>query len=122
MEMKYRVKKKEQMMKPLNFLTPFYLLVTFLLLSCSGKQDVGPLVIDERDQAEILKKTIPIDRVWAGHPVGFSLMTDGDRQYVAYYNEDRHMTVGQRNLDEEVFELLTLPAFDREEGGGTSTI
>jgi hypothetical protein len=32
------------------------------------------------------------------------------------------MTVGQRNLDEEAFDLLTLPVFDREEGKGTSTI
>ncbi|WP_373494153.1 BNR repeat-containing protein [Aquiflexum sp.] len=109
-------------MKRIYFLSPIYISVTFLLLSCSEKQHEGPLIIDERDQAEVLLKAIPIDLVWAGHPVGFSLMTHGDRQYIAYYNEDRYMTVGQRNLDEEEFELFTLPIFDRQEGGGTSTI
>lgn len=110
------------MKKRLYFPTPIFILITFLPLSCSEKQHEGPLIIDERDQAEVLIKTIPIDFVWAGHPVGFSLMTHGDRQYIAYYNEDRHMTVGQRNLDEKEFELFTLPVFNREEGGGTSTI
>ncbi|WP_291370003.1 BNR repeat-containing protein [Cyclobacterium sp.] len=97
-------------------------LLTNILSSCSGDQEKGPIIIDERDQGKALQKSIPIDRVWSGHPVGFSLMTHGDRQYIAYYNEDRHMTVGQRNLDEETFELYTLPVFAREEGEGTSTI
>lgn len=108
-------------MKRLNFLTPFCIMVAFLL-SCSEKQDEGPVIIDERDQGKVLKETLPIDQVWAGHPVGFSLMTHGNRQYIAYYNADRHMTVGQRNLDDDEFDLHHLPVFDREEGAGTSTI
>ncbi len=39
-----------------------------------------------------------VDRVWAGHPVGFYLLTVGNRQYVAYYDADRVMTVAARDL------------------------
>ncbi|WP_439484007.1 BNR repeat-containing protein [Cyclobacterium plantarum] len=110
------------MMKYSNLLFACLALLSNVLFSCSGGQEEGPIIIDERDQGKALQKSIPIDRVWSGHPVGFSLMTHGGRQYIAYYNEDRHMTVGQRNLDEASFELYTLPVFDREEGEGTSTI
>lgn len=79
-------------------------------------------VIDERDQVKEVVDRIFIDSVWAGHPVGFSLLTSGDRQYIAYYDKDRYMTVGQRNLSDPSFALHTLPVFDRDEGGGTSTI
>lgn len=43
---------------------------------------------------------LEIDRVWAGHPVGFCLRTVGERQYVAYYDAERRMTVATRRLDE----------------------
>lgn len=36
--------------------------------------------------------------VWAGHPVGFHLLTHGDQQFVAYYDDQRRMTVAQRRL------------------------
>ena len=110
------------MMKLLKFNILFYLLHAALFISCSGEQSDAPIIIDESDQGLEVQKILAIDHVWAGHAVGFSLMTRGNRQYIAYYNEDRHMTVGQRNLDEEAFDLLTLPVFDREEGKGTSTI
>ena len=102
-----------------------FLLMMFLisgLISCGEKLPEGPLVIDERDQKKNIVQKILIDSVWSGHPVGFTLMTHGERQYIAYYNKDRHMTVGQRNLRDEEFQLHTLPAFTREEGNGTSTI
>jgi hypothetical protein len=80
------------------------------------------LIIDERDQRKIVEKIIEIDKVWAGHPVGFSLLTNNNIQYIAYYNADRHMVAGQRYLHENNFELYKLPIFDREQGNGTSTI
>ena len=99
-------------------------LVFLALVSCNQKsQETSkePIVIDERDQKLSVNNIIPIDSVWAGHSVGFSLLTHQNRQYIAYYNKDRHMTVGQRDLDEDQFELYQLPVFDREEGQGTST-
>lgn len=79
-------------------------------------------IIDEQDQKKNIKRVITIDNVWAGHPVGFALLTQEEDQYIAYYNADRHMVVGQRKLDENKFQLFELPVFDREEGQGTSTV
>lgn len=86
------------------------------------QNEAGQLVLDESGQTEEIAQTIPIDKVWAGHPVGFSLLTDGNRQYIAYYNAERRMTVGQRNLSENSFSLYVLPATNRETSGGTSTV
>ncbi|MFC4871079.1 BNR repeat-containing protein [Negadavirga shengliensis] len=100
-----------------------YTLVPVLLLSCAKEKGQDRFVtIDERDQGKSITKIIAIDKVWAGHPVGFALMTQGDRQYIAYYNEDRHMVVGQRMLNEDNFQLHKMPVFGRDEGKGTSTV
>ena len=56
-----------------------------------------------------VERTIDIAPVWAGHPVGFHLLTDRDRQYVGFYDADRRMTVGVRTLDADRFQLVRLP-------------
>ena len=106
-------------MKNLFFLTT---LLTFLLFSCNQKKQAEPIVIDETTKTETIIQTIKIDSVWAGHPVGFCLYTHENRQYIAYYNANRNMVVGQRNLDEDQFNLHILPATSRETAGGTSTV
>jgi hypothetical protein len=66
--------------------------------------------------------------VWSGHPVGFSLLTHDNQQYVAYYAADRKMTVAQRTLGQREWHYTVLPttvgwdshnyitmAFDRDE-------
>ena len=53
--------------------------------------------------------TLPIDTVWAGHPVGFCLMTHGEHQYVGYYNAERQMVVASRKLDRRDWLKTTLP-------------
>lgn len=54
-----------------------------------------------------------VDAVPAGHPVGFALLTRGDRQFVAYYDADRRLTVAQRARETEewdqTWERTTLP-------------
>jgi hypothetical protein len=102
------------------------LLLSFslLLFSLAGfaQTPANPIVVDETSQTETIVQTIKIDSVWAGHPVGFCLFTHGNRQYIAYYNAERRMVLGQRNLDENVFDLHVLPATTRETAGGTSTV
>ncbi len=93
----------------------------FLLAACSQKPS-GPVTIDESHHSGSIVHTIAIDSVWAGHPVGFCLYTHGNRQYIAYYNANRNMVVGQRNLDEDSFQLHIMPATERETAGGTSTV
>ncbi len=67
-------------------------------------------------------QVIEIDSVWAGHPVGFSLYTHGNRQYIAYYNSERSTVVGQRDLSEDDFQLHVLPRTERETNQGTSSV
>lgn len=43
-------------------------------------------------------RVIDIAPVWAGHPVGFSLLTAGNDQFVAFYDAERHMTIAHRKL------------------------
>jgi hypothetical protein len=59
--------------------------------------------------AERITAEVPIAPVWAGHPVGFSLLTHGSRQFAAYYDADRRMTVAARNLDETNWVFQVLP-------------
>ncbi len=92
------------------------------LTGCSQSGPKGPIVMDETGQTETIVQTIEIDSVWAGHPVGFCLLTHGERQYIAYYNANRNMVVGQRNLNDPEFQLHVMPATSRETHGGTSTV
>lgn len=39
-----------------------------------------------------------IDRVWSGHPVGFALLVEEGHQFVAYYDQERRLTVLGRKL------------------------
>ena len=54
-------------------------------------------------------ESIDVAPVWSGHPVGFALLTHRDRQYIAYYDADRRMTVASRTLDSTVWNRQTLP-------------
>ncbi len=104
-----------------------YVFLVFLVISLHGfaqpnQKNKKQIVIDETDKTETIEQVINIDKVWAGHPVGFCLLTHGNRQYIAYYNADRSMVVGQRNMDEENFALHVMPRTSRETSGGTSTV
>ena len=101
-----------------------FLSFSLLLISLAGftQTPAKPVVIDETGKTETIVQSIKIDSVWAGHPVGFCLYTHGNRQYIAYYNAERRTVVGQRNLNENEFQLHVLPATSRETAGGTSTV
>lgn len=104
---------------------PFFLFLAFIALNVTSQQMVHgkELVrLDESQKKESIAGTMKIDSVWAGHPVGFSLYTHGNRQYIAYYNANRNMVVGQRDLQDDRFLLHVLPATDRATAGGTSTV
>ncbi|MHC4740429.1 MAG: BNR repeat-containing protein, partial [Planctomycetota bacterium] len=55
-----------------------------------------------------VEKRVDIERVWAGHKVGFCLLTEGRRQYAAYYDADRRMTVAMRRLGSAKWEVKRL--------------
>jgi len=54
-------------------------------------------------------EVVDVAPVWSGHPVRFALLTHGERQYVAFYDADRQMTVGSRTLDSPSWEFVRLP-------------
>ncbi|MBT3242244.1 MAG: hypothetical protein HN352_03775 [Bacteroidetes bacterium] len=92
------------------------------LFACTPKESTQVIILDETAYTLSIEEVIEIDSVWAGHRVGFCLYTHGDRQYIAYYNATRNMVVGQRNLDDENFELHQMPITSRKTAGGTSTV
>lgn len=78
------------------------LIIATGLASGSDKaSNAGDLVIDESGRRPYVADTLVLDKVWAGHPVGFCLLTEGRFQYAAYYNADRQMVVASRRLGEQ---------------------
>src|SRR5436190_6949792 len=53
---------------------------------------------------------LDIADVWSGHPVGFALVTTATRQYAAYYDSERTMTVAQRALSSDTWTFSRLPS------------
>ena len=57
-----------------------------------------------------VEKSLDIAEVPADFPVGFCLLTHGRRQYVAYYNKYRCMTVASRTIDSNEWQYQVLPS------------
>jgi len=55
-------------------------------------------------------RSLDVEPVWSGHPVGFALLTHADQQYVAFYAADRRMTIAQRTLGQRHWRFTTLPS------------
>ncbi len=53
---------------------------------------------------------INVDYVWPGHPVGFDLLTYSNFQFVAFFDSNRWMTVGQRKLSSTNWNFVRLPS------------
>lgn len=53
--------------------------------------------------------SIDVAPVWSGHPVGFALLTNGDIQYISFYDAERKLTVGSRRLSESKWRFAKLP-------------
>jgi len=56
--------------------------------------------IRDAEGARIVE-AVPIEPVWAGHRVGFCLLTHGAHQFAAYYDAERRMSVAGRRLGEK---------------------
>jgi hypothetical protein len=50
-----------------------------------------------------------IDRVWAGHPVSFALLTERGHQFIAYYDAERRLTIAGRKLGDEKWTRVQPP-------------
>jgi len=79
-------------------------IVLFTLALSAGTSSIG-----NQTQHAIVVDTLNIAPVWAGDPVGFSLVTQPPNQFIAYYDADRQMNVAQRNLNERTWITTKLP-------------
>jgi len=55
-------------------------------------------------------RAIDLAPAWSGHPVNFALLTRGETQFVAFYDERRQMTVAQRRLGQTAWRFKKLPS------------
>jgi len=67
-----------------------------------------PVHAAEAASGPAILESVEIERVWAGHRVGFCLLTHGDRQFAAYYDAERRMTVAGRKLSEDRWTITRL--------------
>lgn len=75
---------------------------------------VGGAGLAAEPPAPVVVSVTDVAPVWSGHPVGFSLLTIRDRQYVAFYAADRHLTVAARTVGENTWEFFRLPSEQSE--------
>lgn len=54
-------------------------------------------------------ESLAVGEVWAGHPVGFALLTEAPYQFVAYYDAGRQWVVASRKLDDTAWTRVPLP-------------
>ncbi|UCF16019.1 MAG: BNR repeat-containing protein [Phycisphaerales bacterium] len=78
-----------------------YLVTLCLMLSNSHEAAV----------AKVRTRTIPVAKGLASHPVngGRCLISDGEYQYIAFYDGDHQMTMGKRRLSETKWDFARLP-------------
>lgn len=78
----------------------YHLLFSLSSLLCLAQTQPAPTTVE----------AIPVDQAWAGHPVGFDLLTTERYQYAAYYNAERAMVIAQRPLDSPQWKKTVLPS------------
>jgi hypothetical protein len=78
----------------------FCLAVCILLASLTISADAGEQI-----------RKVPVAKGLASHPVngGRCLISDGQYQYIAFYDGDHQMTVAKRKLDRTEWDFATLP-------------
>lgn len=67
------------------------------------------LPIGNKTEHAIVVDALNISSVWAGHPVGFALLTQPPYQFIAYYDYERQLIVAQRTLTERTWTTTKLP-------------
>lgn len=89
-------------------------LTSLLLLSVLGLANAGLAQTDQvsgsqPDVPKILDQMV-IGKVWSPVKVGFTLMTQDDRQFIVYYNADRRTVVAMREFGDDKFQQQVLPS------------
>lgn len=70
----------------------------------------APALAAAKPNTWVLEEEVELGRVPSEFPVGFCLLSSADRQYVAYYDHERRMTVASRKLGAGDWQRKTLPS------------
>ncbi len=83
--------------------------ITVLICTCGGGESAAN---PEPPPASVItiEKTWEIAAVPSAFPVGFSLLTKANRQFVAYFDAQHRMTVAARTLDSDQWQYQVLPS------------
>jgi hypothetical protein len=95
----------------MNTLSVFSLALLLLFLSTFSTLTSAESLPQQNGEqvGEKIEQRMDVALVWSGHPVGFALLTHKDRQFVAFYDAERKMTVGARKRTEEKWQFVRLP-------------
>ncbi len=85
----------------MNQLLHIALIVIPFMIPTGAKVKAGMSIWQVADRIDI--ETVP-----SGFPVGFSILTHGQRQYAAYYDEKHQMTVATRQLGQRKWDSVKL--------------
>ncbi|MBD3181527.1 hypothetical protein GF312_04490 [Candidatus Poribacteria bacterium] len=66
-------------------------------------------VIANNSEAQKIEYVLDVSPVWSGHPVGFAMLTYPAYQYIAFYDDQRRMTLASRKPDEMEWDIVYLP-------------
>ncbi|MEK7409013.1 MAG: BNR repeat-containing protein [Acidobacteriota bacterium] len=73
-----------------------FLLLTLAALASAAEPEVA--------------RVIDVMPVWSGHTVGFDFLTHRNRQFIAFYDAERHMRVAARALGSAEWKFVRLPS------------
>jgi len=85
-----------------------FALTSLVTISCASNQQVIETIAKPNADTQVAE-TIFLDSVWVANKVSFALHTVGNKQYAAYYDKNRMMTVASRDLDSKSWQKKTLP-------------
>ncbi|NND33250.1 MAG: hypothetical protein HKN76_11725, partial [Saprospiraceae bacterium] len=88
-------------------------MLSTLILSMIHTLDAQNVSTEEVKMVENTRhivEQLEIDSVWVANKVSFDLHTVGNKQFVAYYDKNRMMTVASRELGSDQWQKKTLPS------------
>ncbi len=78
-------------------------LLALCLFSCASESSKSAI------QEPKITEELIVDEVWVANRAFFDFKTVGGKQFVAYYNKDRNMTIASRNEGDTTWQRTVLP-------------
>ncbi|WP_445737144.1 BNR repeat-containing protein [Mariniflexile sp.] len=85
-----------------------YILLALMMFQCKEVKTSETKTNLVNTSVPKIVETVFIDSVWAANMVSFDLHTMGNKQYVAYYDKNRMMTVASRDISSNQWQKKTL--------------